>query len=289
MGEHTAQTRPVPRPPHRHLGIETQHRRPHEGHARAHAGIVDGIPGREVVGPVDDHVVCRDQPVRGRRRHPLGVGLHAHGRVDSGDGLGRRLDLAAPDVGRAVHDLTLQVGELHVVVVGDPESPDSGGRQIEQRRGPQTAGAEDKHAGRSQAPLPGHPHLRQQQMPGVTGAGAGVGELVGAPPGSGVHRGRDYVMAEANTREYDVRWRPDGRTSAVAGRPQPGTKARVAHDRDEQPTGGRDCRAAGRPGGRHPPTGRTAEADPDQPARGSCRAAGSRPAASATGPASPTA
>ncbi len=94
-----------------------------------------------------------------------------------------------------MRDLALKVGELDDVVVGDPKRPDPGSREIEQRRRAESARAQHEHPGGSQAPLTGHPHLGQQQMPGVARAGGGVGELVWALPGSGVHRGRDYVMA----------------------------------------------------------------------------------------------
>ena len=50
------------------------------------------------------------------------------------------------DVRREVQGLAVQVGELDVVVVDDPEPPDAGARQVDRHRGAERAGADDQDA-----------------------------------------------------------------------------------------------------------------------------------------------
>lgn len=85
-------------------------------------------------------------------------------------------------------DLALQVGQLDHVVIGNPDGPDPGGSEVEQRRRAQPSRPEDEDPGRSEPPLSGEAHFRQQQVPGITRAGLGVVEHVGRRAGSGVHR-----------------------------------------------------------------------------------------------------
>ena len=54
---------------------------------------------------------------------PLCVLDHPDRGVDGGDGIGDRGELGPADVGHAVHDLTVQIGELHDIRVGDPDRP----------------------------------------------------------------------------------------------------------------------------------------------------------------------
>ena len=110
------------------------------------AGVGDEIAGGEIVGAVGDDVVARDQAsalaaVEARRmRHERDMG------VEPLDRRGRAVDLGRADVGRAVDHLALQIGQRHRVVVDDAERADAGGREIEQHRRAEAAGADHQHA-----------------------------------------------------------------------------------------------------------------------------------------------
>ena len=87
--------------------------------------------------------------------------------VDGGDPAGGRFHLGRADVGGAVQDLALQVGEIHRVGVGDAEHAHSGRRQVQGRRRSQSAGADDQDLGPPDAQLPCDADLGQQDMPAV--------------------------------------------------------------------------------------------------------------------------
>ena len=57
--------------------------------------------------------------------------LHRHTRVDAGERCCRGLDLGHADAGFRVHDLTLQVRQVHLVVIAQDEPAHPGGGQIE--------------------------------------------------------------------------------------------------------------------------------------------------------------
>ena len=58
--------------------------------------------------------------------------MHSNGdiRIDRGHHLLGALRLCAADPVSGMHNLALKVGELHDIVVNDPDRPDSGRRQI---------------------------------------------------------------------------------------------------------------------------------------------------------------
>jgi hypothetical protein len=49
-----------------------------------------------------------------------------------------------------MQDLTVQIGDLHLVRIGDAEGPDAGGREVEPDRRTQTAGPEQENFGLAQ-------------------------------------------------------------------------------------------------------------------------------------------
>ena len=151
------------------------------GHAEPGAGVAEDVAGGEVVGAVEDEVVVGDDVEGGAGVEPLGVlddlGLGA----DRVHRLGRGGGLRAPDVGDAVHDLALEVGRLHDVVVDDPDRPDAGGREVEQRRRAQAARPDDEHAGRAQPSLADGAQVRQEHVARVARA------LPGGELGAGRH------------------------------------------------------------------------------------------------------
>ena len=91
-------------------------------------------------------------------------------RVDRGHGLGGRLGLGPPHVGDAVDDLALEVGGVDHVVVDDADGAHPGRGEVEQRRRPETAGADHEHPrALASRRCPSQPDLGQQDVPGVAG------------------------------------------------------------------------------------------------------------------------
>ena len=74
--------------------------------------------------------------------------------VDLADRVPRALRLGPADIRLAVDDLALQVGLVDHVELDDPDGAHPGGGQVQQRRRPQPAGADDQHAGVLQPLLP---------------------------------------------------------------------------------------------------------------------------------------
>ena len=98
---------------------------------------------------------------------PHGMQLDRHVRIEAADRGGGGFDLGRADVGRAVDHLALQVGERHRVVVDHAERADAGGREIEQHRRAEPAGADDQHARALERGLPGPADLAQDDVAGV--------------------------------------------------------------------------------------------------------------------------
>ena len=87
--------------------------------------------------------------------------------IERGQPLGRRLHLAAVQVGGAVEHLPLQVGEADDVRIDQGDMADARRGQVERRRRAQAAGADDQHPRRLQRLLPRAADLAQHQVAGV--------------------------------------------------------------------------------------------------------------------------
>ena len=121
-------------PEHAGLAVEPVDRAPHVGLAEQHAGVVDQVAGREVVGAVDDQVVLAK----------ISMTLSLSSAVSCTTTLTRGLisamlsradsRLGPADVGLAVDDLALQVGLVDDVEVDDAERADAGRGQVHQGR-----------------------------------------------------------------------------------------------------------------------------------------------------------
>src|SRR5262249_54352835 len=110
--------------------------------AQQHAGVIDQVAGREVVGAVDDDVVGLENVQRvGRRQFRL-VQVDLHLRVDCLEAVLCRLQLGAADVGRAVQHLTLQIAEVDDIEVDKAQASNACGGEVEPERGAKTAGAD---------------------------------------------------------------------------------------------------------------------------------------------------
>ena len=147
--------------------MPAEDRAPHARQAELGAGIADEVAGREIVGPVDDEVVARQDGEHVRRLEPHVVRDDGDVGVERAHGVGRGVDLAPPDVRGRVEDLPLEVGDVDDVIVDDPERPHARGREVEQRGRAEPARPDDEHARGEQPPLPVDPDLRERELPRV--------------------------------------------------------------------------------------------------------------------------
>src|SRR5205823_14249314 len=80
------------------------------------------------------------------------------------------VDLRRAEVGGRVDDLALEVRLVDDVRVDDPEPADARGREVERRRRPEPAGADQQDLRFEQLELPLLADLRDEQVPAVAGA-----------------------------------------------------------------------------------------------------------------------
>jgi hypothetical protein len=66
-----------------------------------------------------------------------------------------------------VEDLPLQIRQIDDVEVDDPDRADAGGREVEGRRGAETAGSDQERLAAEQPRLPFGPDLGDQQVAAV--------------------------------------------------------------------------------------------------------------------------
>ncbi len=88
-------------------------------------------------------------------------------RVDPGERRARRFGLLHAHRLHAVHDLALEVGEIHVVAVADRQAADAGGSEIQRHRRAEPARADDEGVRGEQLLLPLDADLRQQDVAAV--------------------------------------------------------------------------------------------------------------------------
>src|ERR1700760_3771552 len=91
----------------------------------------------------------------------------SHMRIETVHGLGGAFNLRTADVAGRMDDLPLQVRQRHHIVVDDTERPDAGGREIEQCRRTETAGADRQNPGALERSLAGASDLAQHEVSGI--------------------------------------------------------------------------------------------------------------------------
>src|SRR5207248_10526791 len=174
----------------RHLALEAVDGAVDQRLLEEEGGVVGEVPGREVVGAVDDQVVGLEDLERVLRVDVQAVLDDLDVGVDGLQGLGGGLRLRLANVGGAVKDLALQVAGVDLVEVDDAQGAHAGRRQVKRRRRAQTARAQQEHARVEQLALARATHLGQDQVPGVArdlvgreGPKAVLGHLNGIYPG----------------------------------------------------------------------------------------------------------
>jgi hypothetical protein len=117
----------------------------------------------ERVGAVDDEVGALEH----RRREARLVGLDEHARVDEAELDRRAVRLGRADVGGVVERLAVQVGDLDVVGVDDPDPPHPRADQVGGHRRAERPRADDEHTCLAQRELRGLRPVRQDELPRI--------------------------------------------------------------------------------------------------------------------------
>ena len=89
-------------------------------------------------------------------------------RVDRCQPLGGGLGPQTADVGVPVDHLPLQVRQLDHVGVSHADGSDTGRREVDQCRGPQSSRTDDQHPRVLETTLPLHAHIGDENLPGIT-------------------------------------------------------------------------------------------------------------------------
>ena len=152
---------------HRRLSLEAEDGAIGVGLSQQNAGVVDQIPGWEIVRAVHDdieitqYLQCVVRGEAGVEPLDLRVGIEV---VDPRLG---RIELRRADGARAVDDLTLQIGHFDGVEVDQSQRSNACRGQIQRCRGAETPGSHEYDTGGFQAALSFEAYLRQDEMAGV--------------------------------------------------------------------------------------------------------------------------
>ena len=95
------------------------------------------------------------------------MGLYLHIRIDIPDAVHRRENLGSPQVVGVVKDLPLEVAEIHMIEIDDPEPADPRRRQVEGGRTPEATGPDQEGATVEELPLPFPANLRKNDVAAV--------------------------------------------------------------------------------------------------------------------------
>src|SRR2546423_6858710 len=129
--------------------------------------VVDEVPRREVVGPIDNQIVAAHDLERVGRRQSRVVKFEANVWIDVVQTVACRIQLRPANGARPVQDLTLQIGKIDVVVINEPYGADSRCRQVQRDGRSESTCPYQQHARRFQTALPILAYLWQQNVPAV--------------------------------------------------------------------------------------------------------------------------
>src|SRR5919106_1426307 len=171
-------------PPQLHRGELVTHRVVQ--HQRAGQGLphvedeLDGLHGLDRADDPGEHAehaalgARGHRPGRGRLREQAAVARrllpgrdHADVRVEIVEPVTGRLDLGPADVVGIVKQLALEVRQLHLVEVHEPDGAHAGGGQVHRRRRAEPTGPDHQHAGLLQPALAVAPDPREDDVAGV--------------------------------------------------------------------------------------------------------------------------
>jgi hypothetical protein len=154
------------------------------------------VAGGEVVRAVENDICFLHQGIQAFRVKTLWQGLDGNFRIDPMKRNRRFVDLRTTDAFGAVEDLTLEVGEVDLVGIGERELADAARCEIQGSRASQAAGADDQRGCSAQPLLSLDPDLGKEdvaavaekllvvQLAGVVGAGFVAATVGGCFTGS---------------------------------------------------------------------------------------------------------
>ena len=167
LGIEAAVARPFLRVKNRGLPVEAEDRAVDVRLAEEHAGVVDEVARGKVVRAVEDDVVVAQDVecvLGGQRavvRHDVDVGIEVE------QPRACRIQLRRADIGGAVKHLPLQVRDVDVVEVDEPDASHARGGEIQRRGRAQPPRADDQHRAARELLLPFFAELRQREVAGV--------------------------------------------------------------------------------------------------------------------------
>ena len=126
------------------------------------AGVVDQVPGGEVIGAIDNDVVIAQDFEGVLAGEPSVEFFDAKVGVDVLHAIGGGIEFLAADVAGAVDDLALQIGNIDNIEINEADASDACGCQIEAERRAQTAGADHGHFRLLQFALPSDADFRAE-------------------------------------------------------------------------------------------------------------------------------
>ena len=131
------------------------------------AGVRHRIAGGEIVRSVGDKVIVAHQRTGVLRIETQGMGADLHMWIEPGNRIRGAFDLQAPNVGRAMQHLPLQVGQGDRIVIDDADFADACGCQILDQRRAKPARADCQHARGLELLLARPAHSVQHDVAGV--------------------------------------------------------------------------------------------------------------------------
>lgn len=146
------------------LTLEAQDAAVRKGFALHHAGVVDKVFRREVVGALHHEVIFPDELEGIGGVEKFLIGVHAHVGVDGLHFRCGALDFGSSEICGEMYDLTLEVAQVHYVSIHDADAPDAGRRKIEADGGAQATGSYDQDLGVAYPFLPLYAHILQKDM-----------------------------------------------------------------------------------------------------------------------------
>ncbi|CAB5041307.1 unannotated protein [freshwater metagenome] len=126
LGQHIAVSRPVLGIKYSHLALKAEDRSVHNGNAKFHRSVVEHVAHREVVSPVYDDVVLRDDAFHIRSIKANIVRNHVDIWVEQGEGLFCRINLSLTYSICVVQNLALQIRLIDHVHVDNADGANTG-------------------------------------------------------------------------------------------------------------------------------------------------------------------
>ena len=118
----------------RQLALEGEYGCGNQRLSLEHAGIVDEVARREIVGAVGNDVVFTDNFPRVIATQRAGMFLDGDMRVQVAEPLGAARELGLADLAAAEEDLAMQVRSVHGVEFDDTDPADACRRQVHRQR-----------------------------------------------------------------------------------------------------------------------------------------------------------